>query len=141
MKTQTLILIAAITFIIASCNKNDDKPDMDSIVGTYQGIINHSSDNSSSSATTDITKDGDYSVNVHCYSNNFDTTFVMDLYQDGNTVYCNNGGYNDNSGHMENMNQHCNTEEHHGSFDMDNNSFNYTFDSSNDVKDFEGKKK
>jgi len=141
MNKSIIYLIASIVLVFTSCSKNDLKPDINSIVGTYQGTINHSSDNSSSSATTDITEDGEYSVNVHCYSDDFDTSFVMDLYQDGNTVYCNNGGYSDNSGHMDNMNQHCNTEEHHGSFDMDNNSFNYTFDDANGVSDFEGKKK
>ena len=128
MKRQTIILIVPIILLLAACSKNDLKPDMNAVVGTYNGSINYSLKDTSITATADITEASEYSVNVHCYATDFDTTFEMDLYQEGNTVYCNNGGYNDKSGHMDNMHQHCNTETHHGSFDMENSSFNYSFD-------------
>jgi len=141
MKKTTILLIAMTTILYVSCGKNKYKPDMDSIVGTYQGTISYDLDNSSEDATTEITSSGEYSVNVHCHSNNFDTTFVMDIFQDGNVVFCNNGNYNDKSSHMAKMHQHCNTEEHHGYFDTDKKSFTYSFERNANNADFDGIKK
>ena len=137
MKNPFFYLVALTIIVLSSCNKNNITPDMDSIIGTYKGSINYSTDSSVNNATTDISRADDYSVFVHCYSNDFDTTFTMDVYQEGNTVYCNNGGYSDNSDHMSEMSQHCNTQEHHGSFDINNKAFKYTFDTHN-IESFTG---
>ncbi len=139
MKNSIFYLLTLALFLFTSCNKNSSKPDMSSIVGTYDGSIRYSSNNNNASATAEVTELNEYAVNVHCYSTNFDTTFTMDIYQEGNTVYCNNGSHKNTQ--MDKMHKHCTNENHHGSFDVNGKAFSYSFDESMDTSNFFGIKK
>lgn len=119
-------------------------------------------------ATTEVTITGKNEVQLHCYSENFDTTFVMNYYAHNDSVYvCYTGeafeemyGHMLGNGHMGGMmddmhngetewmhhmdEEHEDGDEHYGGFDMMSHSFSYTFimnpDNASDDIHFEGTK-
>jgi len=139
--------------------------------GTLTGLQTKSTEGAAetNTATTEINITGENAIQVHCYSENFDTTFVMNYYMDIHSTYvCNTGddfekiyGHMLGEGHMGGMmndmhdgetewmhhlsEEHDDGDEHFGGFDMTNHRFSYTFqmnkgDSSDDLH-FQGIKK
>ncbi|WKK75912.1 hypothetical protein QYS49_00055 [Marivirga salinae] len=159
--------------LITACEKeeiNEANPPVD---GIYEGTLSSSQSKTAgaaetSSATAEITISGENEIRVHCYSDSFDSTFVMNYYHHNDSVYvCLTGddfeemyGHKLGGGHhggmmddihkgetewMHHMSEeHDDSDEHFGGFDMTNHSFSYTFkmnmsDSSEDLH-FQGTK-
>lgn len=152
MKTNKILMsVFAIAFglLFNSCNNNDDLNYSD-VEGVYLGTLTTDISNKSSSstispiATAVVTIVGDQ-IEVHCYSEDFDTTIMLDIYEDDDMIIpCLTGDEFENMyGHMlgqdNHMNgngsewmQHLNNDHeegdiHFGSFDMENHGFEYKF--------------
>ncbi len=143
--------VFAFTFglIFNSCNNNDDL-NYSEVSGVYLGTLTTEVSNKSSFstippiATAVVTMVGDQ-IEVHCYSEDFDITIMLDIYENGDTIIpCLTGDDFENMyGHMLGQDNHMNGngtewmqhlnndheegDEHFGSFDMINHSFEYKF--------------
>jgi len=151
LKKVSIVAIVLLSIIVVSCNKSDDQVETDltkKVTGTYTGILTTGSLKSTSPATADITTYNNYTVQVHCYGDDIDTTFLLELYEDGNMMrvcFTDDDFYNEynhhksenhhmmgDNGNWTNWNQHMNNEhewndKHYGYFDMDDGKFDYTF--------------
>ncbi len=160
----------ALLVLFTACEKEETNETI--IEGVYEGTLTglqtKSTDGTSESktATSEITITGENEIQVHCYSENFDTTFMMNYYMENDSAYvCYTGddfeemyGYMLGDNHMGSMmgdmqsgetewmhhldEEHDEGDEHFGGFDMANHSFSYTFqmnknDSSDDLR-FQG---
>jgi hypothetical protein len=104
-------------------------------------------------ATAEIIATSNYTIQVHCYGADIDTTLVLELYLDGNMMrVCFTGDdFKKEYGHSMSANypmmgnmmgnddnwniweqhmsyDHNSTDKHYGYFDMNAKMFNYTFD-------------
>ena len=174
LKGVLVAAVAVIALIATSCSKNEPlkKDLLAQIAGTYKGTLTNSN-GLKHDGTADVSAVNDSVVQIHCYDQeDFDTTFIMEIYANGDSVMlCNTGedfvnqyGHEMTGAHhmwqamSEHMNggmsmdsndwqQHMQTQhqpgdEHFGSFDMDNGTFNYRFgsDNSSSFGNFSGKK-
>ncbi len=174
MKNLKGVFIVAVValglVVITSCNKkNTVKKNLAAqVIGTYKGTL--TSGEIKHDGVANVVAFSDTLVQIHCYDyDGFDTTFVMELYENGDSIMlCNTGqdffnqyGHNMSTqhhmpenmmGNMEGMNadwqQHMKNEhqpgdEHFGSFNMDAKTFDYLFETndSTQMKIFTGKKK
>lgn len=150
-----LILIAG----FVACDKSDESITDNNIEGTYEGTITTSLKSANtvmpgiSNATAEIMKSGEDLIEVHCFSDDIDTTFMLNYYEDHDSVMvCLNGeafqqmyGHMMGQGHMgggmmgnidgdetewmHHLNdEHQPGDEHFGGFDMMNHSFGYSFE-------------
>lgn len=157
MKKVTKFLAMAFfaTLVIAGCNKTDDLTDT-SVEGTYAGTLTTKSATGtitgSSSATAKISKTGENLIQVHCFGTGIDTTFMLNYYDDNDSVFVcltgtdfqNTYGHMMGQGHMmggmmgdikpgQTQWQHHMADEHkpgdahYGGFNMMSNTFGYTF--------------
>ena len=161
MKTKNylkLLLVAFVgTFVFGACQK-DEKTVNQSVEGTYIGSITTSSTlksatiangNIMDTATVKLISNGQ--VKVHCFGTDLDSTFILNIYHNGDSLnVCLNGSSFENeyghmmgqgsmmgSGNMMGNNstewgQHMNGEhkvgdEHFGGFNMKNGTFGYSF--------------
>lgn len=171
MKKFILPTVAiALVFFLASCSKKASfvTYSANQVAGTYKGTL--TTGTLKHDGTADVSAINDSVVSIHCYDSvGFDTTFVMELYQNGDSVMlCNTGqaffdqyghymsaqhhmsgnmmgsmsGMNNNDWQQHMRNQHQPGDEHFGSFDMDSGMFNYLFEMKNSAqsKSFSGKK-
>ena len=115
------------------------------------------------SAITNITDMGDGMIEVHCYGAEFDTTLLLNYYDHNDSVMvCNTGaefeymyGHSLGQGHMGGglmgdtsngesnwmhhmSDEHDEGDEHFGGFNMENHSFEYTFESEHGSYHFQG---
>lgn len=160
----------ALLVLLTACDKNETNTP--TVNGTYEGTLSGLQSKSpggltaSEPATAEITVTSENQIRVDCYSDSFDTTFMMNYYMDNDSAYvCYTGddfeemyghmlGEGHNGGMMDDMHngetewmhhmdeEHDDGDEHFGGFDMDNHSFSYTFqmnstDSSDDLQ-FQG---
>jgi len=152
IKNLTSVLAIIGSFLFIACNGNDDV-DYNDVVGIYKGTLTNNLGNKSESptvfsdATVVVEMIGDL-IEVNCFNDNFNTTIMLDVFEDGNNVMtCLTGDtFESMYGHMlgqgnmsGNMNsngsewmQHLNNEhekgdEHFGSFNTTNHSFEYKF--------------
>ena len=141
--------VAAILSMTA-CDKNQSDNDnyLNKVTGSYSG--NFSSQGTFKSAgTAVVTDEPDEQLQIHCYGDFMDTTFIMDAYEDGDSVMvCNTGEdfYNEyghmGSGHnmmgmmsddeenewmMHLQQDHQPGDMHYGGFDMNHHTFDYHF--------------
>jgi len=165
--------IAVVLLVLfTACEK--EETNLQNLEGIYEGTLTGGSQKSAQEgtegtpATTEVTVTGENKIQVYCYSENFDTTFVMNYYEHNDSAYvCYTGeafeetyGHMLGNGHMGGMmddmhdgetewmhhmdEEHENGDEHYGGFDMMSHSFSYTFimnpDSASDYMHFEGKK-
>lgn len=161
----SLVIIAAALFF-GSCEKENAAPDLTvEVVGKYIGDLTDKQTLTTKSATVDVVKSGDNTVEIHCYSEWMDTTLIMDLYENADSImvcFSNDEDFYNQYGHhlSENHNmmnrsadygwmdhkneEHDNSDKHFGGFDTDMHTFNYLFNvqSENNLKEmhFEGKK-
>lgn len=105
MRTVKLVLVLSFGILIGltSCQKTDDISV--SVAGIYKGTLTKSlspdakivgtenylkGDSTKSDSTTDATMEvtdlGDGTLELHCYSEDFDTTFLMNEYLNGDSV-------------------------------------------------------
>jgi len=153
-----VVFAFTLALLLFACQKSDDI-NYDEITGSYTGTISTiGSDPSSTVATADIQKLGNQ-IEVHCYGDGFDKTIILDVFQNENDVMvCLTGeDFNNMYGHMpghSNWNwnmphhnsewmqhlsdEHQQSDEHFGNFDMQHHSFNYTFQMSNGDFHFQG---
>jgi len=168
MKTQLIniwkyFISITIVILLFSCEKSDDLNSYD-VTGTYTGILTLDLSSKSSNAesikpATVVVSSFGNQIQVHCFADDFDATAILDIYNhNDNIMVCLTGEEFENMyGHMlgqDHMNsnmqnndtdwmQHLNKEhqdgdEHFGSFDMQHQSFNYTFRINNRDFHFEG---
>ena len=161
----TSIYVVLLSILFTACNNNDDLVYSD-VVGAYKGTLTTNiagksiSSKSNNSATAIVTMVGN-EIEVHCYSDDFDITIMLNLYEDGDmvntcltgtdfsTMYGHMMGQSNMNGNMQNMdsewmqhlnNEHQDNDEHYGSFNMKNNSFDYTFKMETGDFHFQGNK-
>ncbi len=157
-KRKLFFTIAIVVLGFTACNKTDEPID-NSIEGTYVGTLTTYGLKSgsgvmsgSSNATADVTKIKDGEIEVHCYSDDIDTTFMLNYFENHDSVMvCLNGedfehmyGHMYGQGHMgDGMmgditngetewqhhmdDEHQNGDEHFGGFGMGNQTFGYHF--------------
>ena len=168
-KKNIWILAFTIIWVLAACDKNDgtNNPSQD-IEGTYVGNLTASMLKSAlastprvTDATAEVTKIDDGEIEVHCYDDEVDTTFMLNYYDnDDSIMVCLTGSAFENMyGHMLGVGYmggmmdgmeigesewmyHLRTEhqpgdEHFGGFDMQNHTFGYRFQMMNDSTLFE----
>ncbi|MCY1721084.1 hypothetical protein OU798_12070 [Prolixibacteraceae bacterium Z1-6] len=153
-----LFLVVAVIIGLAACNKTEEPID-NSIEGTYVGTLTVNGLKSASetmqgstSATADVTKTGDGQIEVHCYNDDIDTTFMLNYFDNHDSIMvCLNGddfehmyGHMYGQGHMgggmmgditngetewqHHMDdEHKDGDEHFGGFDPMNHTFGYRF--------------
>jgi hypothetical protein len=161
----TLGVAVVLTMSITACSKDDGQVDLTKdVVGTYQGKLTNSVTNTDTASITTITYYNDYTVQVHCLGGNLDTTFLLELYPEGDMMkVCTTGDdyykeygkekpKNDHmmgSGGMMTWGDHMNDDhnsgdDHYGDFDTNNNEFDYTINientSDNSSERFVGRK-
>ena len=154
MKTKTVIILIGIVTagFLASCNKKSTTPDdtLGQITGTYEGTLSTTGSLKSlthdPTATTDITAVSDDEIQVHCYAEGFDTTIVLNFYENHDSVMvCMTGEdfereYGHMNGHMGHdmhmggtdwehhmEDEHNGNDQHYGMFSMRDHSFEYAF--------------
>ena len=160
MKTSIKIsMIAALTFfVLAACNRTEDTSTK-SIEGTYIGSLTTDGSkrvsvvvSGNESATAEVTKTDDGLVKVHCFGDELDTTFLLNYYENYDSVMvCLTGddfnlmyGHMKGQGHMTGgmmgdivpgetewmhhmYDEHQEGDEHFGGFDMISHTFGYSF--------------
>ena len=159
MKTITITILAIISLMVISCKKDNTGTDLtNQVIGTYNGTLTQGAFKSGlSQAKTDVTKDNDYTVRIHCNGVELDTTFMLELYENGNQMmvcltgddFYNEYGHHQSENHYmmgedgnwTNWEQHTGNDHesgdvHYGSFNMDNHSFEYTFNMHNSQGDY-----
>ena len=143
------------TLAIYGCNKSDDSTDV-SVEGSYAGTLTTKSITGtligSSNATADISKAGEGLIQVHCFGTELDTTFMLNYYENHDSVmvcltdtafqntYGHMMGQNNMSGGMMGAmhngqtqwqnhmtNEHMAGDKHYGGFNMKDHTFGYTF--------------
>lgn len=143
-----IIPIVALLFLVGSCKKSDSSIDLtQGLTGTYKGNLEINDEKTTNPATAYIEKINDYSITIHCISTDFDTTFMMDLYANGDsTMLCftdadfqleynhhmssghhmmNDNNWQSWSNHM--SKEHSAGDVHYGSFSMSDHTFTYRF--------------
>jgi len=153
---RVTVVVSALVLFIA-CEK--EEPKTNNIEGTYEGWLTKNDlksgetvfDNSVE-ATAEVTITGENEIGVHCYSIDFDTTFMLNFYGHHDSAYvCFTGndfeemyGHKLGGGHMmggmmgdinngetewmHHMDdEHDKDDEHFGGFDMNDLTFTYTF--------------
>ncbi|GGK46466.1 MULTISPECIES: hypothetical protein [Flavobacteriaceae] len=167
LKDRMKIVAVAMVFILISCEKSDDLVSSE-VSGTYIGTLTSnvsgkSTVAKSNTAATAVVKMVGNQIEVHCFGDDFDTTIMLSLYEDGDMINtCLTGNdFENRYGHMlgqGNMmngsmhtngnewmqhlnNEHQDGDEHFGGFDMIHHSFNYTFKMNNGEFHFQGTKK
>ncbi len=178
MKKKIILLFVSALIVagFTACNKSEEAIPDNSIEGRYVGTLTIETVKSATrmmpentSASADITKTGDGEIEVHCYSDELDTTFMLDYFDNHDSVMvCLTGdafqemyGHRMGEGHMsggmmgdindgETEWQHHRNDEHQfgdqhfGGFDLSNHTFGYRFITRNGnhqyMLDFQGTK-
>lgn len=159
----TAILVVAISILFTGCNDNEDLMYND-VVGVYEGTLTTNvssksiSAKTNSNATAVVTMVGDQ-IEVHCYNEDFDTTIMLNLFEEGNMINTclTDSDFENMYGHMQQdqghmngngsewmqhlKNEHQDNDEHFGGFNMNNHSFDYTFKMENGEFHFQGTRK
>ena len=153
------LMLAVILVGFTSCEKSDDIG-TDEIEGVYTGTFSISSSLKSSPldgmdkdhGTAEVNMMGENQIEVHCFGEVMDTTFVLDYYEHNDSVmvcltgndFSNMYGHGLGEGHMSGgmmrdksdgetewmhhmVDEHESGDEHFGGFNMDENSFTYSF--------------
>lgn len=162
MKIKILIigtLMITLSLAFVSCNKSSD-PENVNIAGIYNGLFTKSPSLKSAivegasmaEGVADVTIIGDHQIQVHCFGEEIDTTFMLDYYAHNDSIMvCLTGedfegmyGHMLGDGHMgggmmgdihngetewmNHMNdEHQEGDEHFGGFNMHDKTFTYSF--------------
>lgn len=153
------LMLAVVLMGFTSCEKTDELPNT-GIEGEYLGVFSTSSSLKSTQlnvpdqdlGTAEVSMVGDNQIEVHCFGEEIDTTFMLDYYEHNDSLMvCLTGedfegmyGHMLGDGHMgggmmgdiqngeSNWMHHMNDEhnagdEHFGGFDMAEHTFTYSF--------------
>lgn len=165
------MMMLLVLLVFTACKKADEFS-VNTIDGIYLGTLSLSSGQKSASvqadvtATAVVTKTSAGEIEVHCYGGEFDSTFMLNYFENHDSVMvCLNGsdfehtyghmmGHGHMAGGMMNDLQKGETEwQHHmydehkmgdthfGGFDMNTNNFSYTFKMTDGYSHFNGHKK
>jgi len=113
MKTKTAIFTTLIFIIgigLVSCKKEkqdeQNLTNFDQIIGTYAGTFNYNGLKTIMIAHADVQLNADSSITVHCFGGDFDTTFMLDVFDENDSVHvCMTGNdFLSEYGHMRNHN-------------------------------------
>ena len=165
IKFWKTFLTITVVILLFSCDTSDSITSNNDVSGTYVGTltaINTAGRGNTEAvipATTIVQNVGNQ-IEIHCVGENFDETLMLDLYENGEQMMvCFTGeafeemyghmlgGGNMVGGNMQGNNnqwmQHLNndheeSDEHFGGFDMQHHSFNYTFKMNNGDFHFQG---
>lgn len=170
MKTSKKIgwIAGLLFFVMTACNKTDDF-NVNNIEGRYVGTLTSGLKSASSGtldATADVTKTKNGEIEVHCYGGEFDSTFMLNYFENHDSVmvcltnsdFQHTYGYMMGTGHMSGgmmgdqtkvqtqwqhhmSDKHKSGDQHFGGFDMNGNSFGYTFRMASGNVQFMGVKK
>ncbi len=158
-KALTMIVLAIMLVMAISCKKDKSQSDLtEQVTGSYKGTLTPGTVKSvSSEATADVSRYNDYTVQIHCYGSELDTTFMLELYENGSTMmvcFTGNDFYREyghnmsenhhmmgENGNWTNWGQHMSydhnpNDKHYGNFNMNNHMFEYTFNMHNDTGDY-----
>jgi len=154
MMRKSILFTMSILFAVwlTSCSKTPQPSAFSAsqVAGTYQGFL--TATNFKTAGTADVSSLNDSMVSIHCYDSvGFDTTFMMQLYQNGDSVMlCSTGQafFNQYGRYMNSMGsmmgggsgmnewqrfmnaQNDPGNGNYGSFDMNHGSFYYPFSDS-----------
>jgi len=151
------MMVTVVLLGLTACNKTDDFS-VESIEGIYLGTISSGNGQKSasvqlnSSATAVVSKSGNDLIEVHCFGNEIDTTFMLNYYEnhDSIMVCLTDSAFEHMYGHMNGQghmgggmmgditkgetewqhhmeDEHQQGDEHFGGFDMGNKTFGYHF--------------
>ena len=153
------LTLAVVMMGFSSCDKSPD-PDSKDIEGEYVGSFSISNSLKSAQAsgfdnhhgTAVVSRVGDSQIEVHCFGNEIDTTFMLGLYEHNDSIMvCLTGddfeqhyGHMLGHGHMGGgmmgdildgetqwmhhlHDEHIASDEHFGGFNLQNGSFSYSF--------------
>lgn len=173
MKKIRNVFATVIVIVFATACEEAEDTKMDSIEGSYNGTITIESNLKSNSniyvlnfpAKADVTMLGNLQIEVYCYGQDLDTTFMLNYFEHHDSVMvCLTGddfqqmyGHRYGEGHMSggmmddmqnsetewmhHMNdEHVDGDEHFGGFDMMQHSFDYTFKMNDLEYHFQGAK-
>lgn len=153
VKLSGIAVVLLVLFTACEKEKTTD-PTVDGVYeGTLSGVQTKSTEGVAESkpATAEISIIGDNEIRVNCYSDDFDTTYMMNYYHHNDSAYvCYTGddfeemyghmlGEGHSGGMMDDMHngetewmhhmdeEHDDGDEHFGGFDMGSQSFSYTF--------------
>ncbi len=155
MKYLGFVSTLMVVILVASCQKdNNQTRDLAfEVVGTYKGSLTEIGQPGGVEATAVVTKVEIDKVSINCYSVDFDTTFMMELFENGDSMMvCNYGDdftmqygherMDDHHDMMDDVNwqswnhhmseEHQAGDEHFGGFDMIEKEFGYRFVINND---------
>lgn len=163
MKTKKTMIglgMMLIALLIVSCEKETQTDTElsygEQIAGTYTGTFSIDGLKSGTDAFAEVEMNSDSSIWVHCYGGEIDTTFMLEIFENNDSIMvCLTGDdffneYGHMSGHTDNMgggmmggsghmgsdssgwehhmeDSHTEGDEHFGGFDTMNHSFNYSF--------------
>lgn len=150
MRKSLVILLAMAGLFLVSCEKDDSdvNESLKSVEGTYNGEFNTVDGlKSNHQGTAIVTMHNEEQLQIHCFGDLMDTTFIMDAYEHGDSVMiCYTGetfemeyGHMGQGHHMGDMgmrqtewehhmmDDHDEDDMHYGGFNMNNHSFSYTF--------------
>jgi len=157
MKKIKLIITTALSVVVLAACEKSDNVSVPEIEGTYVGTLTgfenakgNTGVNTNEAAIAEIRKTGNELIEVHLYSDGMDTTFVLNHYENNNSVLvCLNGddfenmyGHMLGQGHgnggmmgdMQNgetewthhlSDEHQEGDEHYGGFEMQTHTFDY----------------
>jgi hypothetical protein len=167
-KLLTGLLLSAALLTITSCEKSGDLFIGD-VEGTYIGSFSKSTSLKSAlfdgsdehDGIAEVTMMGENEIQVHCYGNEIDTTFILDYYEHNDSVMvCLTGGAFENEyghmlggghmsggmmGHMSTSqtdwmhhmeDDHDDGDEHFGGFNMHEGTFTYSFRLMDDLSQY-----
>ena len=155
MKTFKFILFAAVAsviLVVTACKKTENTPVatdfLNEITGSYSGSYTLDDGlKTTNPANAEVNYVGGTEVEVHCYGEMLDTTFVMDIYANNDSIMlCATGddfehmyGHPQGDHHMDHMgdgqtewmhhmqDEHGDGDRHYGGFNMNNHTLGYTF--------------
>ena len=162
MKKRMIVFGAILALVvgITACEKTDNL-NVNNIEGVYDGSFSISSslksasldDSESDHGSAEVSKMGNNQIEVHCFGEEIDTTFILDFYEHNDSVMvCLTGddfeytyGHMLGEGHMGGgmmkdiqngetkwmhhmHDEHGDEDEHFGGFDMQKMTFTYSFE-------------
>ncbi len=89
--TSLIMLIFLLGVLMASCKKENQSEielnAIDQILGTYTGTFNDDGLKTIITAKADVTMNADSSIWVHCYGGEYDTAFMLDVFNQNDSIY------------------------------------------------------
>jgi len=87
LKKLSILTLAVLTIAFVSCKKEETETNLtNGLTGTYEGSLTTNGLKGTSPATANITAVNNYTIQVHCFGDEIDTTIMLELYEDGNMM-------------------------------------------------------